>query len=344
MARGGINQALVEQAYQALLARGERPTIDAIRRELGDTGSKTTISRYLNDIKEAQGVRLDDEALLSDNLKAMVGRLARQLHTEAQAIVEASEEQQQTALTSLQQQLAEQQQALALTQETLLQTQAELTVERQAHQATQQTLNEQSAQRRETAQALADAQQRLTDKDRQIESLEEKHRHARESLEHYRASVKDQREQEQRRHEHQVQQLQTEQRQQAQTLAVKQNELTLLHKDNARLSAELKDSQRENRALQQDLQITRTALQTLQGEQIQQMSAYEQLAAQREALQVAQTELQGHYETVQQTLKAQETQRLQLEARLAAQADLYQELKQQLAALRPPDPPQEHPP
>ena len=123
MARGGINQALVEQAYQALLARGERPTIDAIRRELGDTGSKTTISRYLNDIKAAQGVRLDDEALLSDNLKAMVGRLARQLHTEAQAIVEASEEQQQTALTSLQQQLAEQQQALASTQETLQQTQ-----------------------------------------------------------------------------------------------------------------------------------------------------------------------------------------------------------------------------
>lgn len=42
MARGGINKALVQKARQAILARGENPSIDAIRVELGNTGSKTT--------------------------------------------------------------------------------------------------------------------------------------------------------------------------------------------------------------------------------------------------------------------------------------------------------------
>ncbi|WP_249746370.1 DNA-binding protein [Pseudomonas rhodesiae] len=46
MARGGINKAVVQEARQALLARGANPSIDAVRVELGNTGSKTTISRY----------------------------------------------------------------------------------------------------------------------------------------------------------------------------------------------------------------------------------------------------------------------------------------------------------
>ena len=45
MARGGINKAVVQKARTALLARGEHPSIDAVRIELGNTGSKTTIHR-----------------------------------------------------------------------------------------------------------------------------------------------------------------------------------------------------------------------------------------------------------------------------------------------------------
>lgn len=47
MARGGVNKAIVLEARRALLARGENPSIDAVRIELGNTGSKTTIHRYL---------------------------------------------------------------------------------------------------------------------------------------------------------------------------------------------------------------------------------------------------------------------------------------------------------
>lgn len=54
MARGGINKVVVQQARQALIARGENPSIDAIRIELGNTGSKTTIHRYLKELNGQQ--------------------------------------------------------------------------------------------------------------------------------------------------------------------------------------------------------------------------------------------------------------------------------------------------
>ncbi len=53
MARGGINKALVQKAQKAILARGENPSIEAVRVELGNTGSKTTIHRYLKELDDA---------------------------------------------------------------------------------------------------------------------------------------------------------------------------------------------------------------------------------------------------------------------------------------------------
>lgn len=66
----------------------------------------------------------------------------------------------------------------------------------------------------------------LEEKQGYIDSLEEKHLHSREALEHYQESVKEQRDQDQRRHEQQIQQLQAEIRTLNQTISVKQGELT----------------------------------------------------------------------------------------------------------------------
>lgn len=52
MPRAGINKAVVQNAREALLARGVHPSVDAIRVELGNTGSKTTIQRYLKELTE----------------------------------------------------------------------------------------------------------------------------------------------------------------------------------------------------------------------------------------------------------------------------------------------------
>ncbi|PKH21482.1 integrase [Pseudomonas sp. 43NM1] len=253
MARGGVNKAVVQTARLAILARGENPSIDAVRIEMGNTGSKTTIHRYLKELDG--GLQRTEEVAepIDDELAGLVSRLAQRLKEQAQEPIdqarEAFEHQRKTletqldeareANTELQQQYEIQ--SLALTQESdaLLQTRSML----QTEQTRNAGLN----------QALADFELRLKDKDEQIHSLEDKHLHARDALEHYRNAVKEQREQEQRRHEGQVQQIQMELRQAQQSALVRQDEITQLHRDNERVLTESRGTLRELSLLQEHL-------------------------------------------------------------------------------------------
>ena len=79
MARGGINLALVRKAREALVARGQNPSIDAIRIELGNTGSKTTIQRYLKEIEAHDPRPSASPSRLSDELSELVGKMLERL-------------------------------------------------------------------------------------------------------------------------------------------------------------------------------------------------------------------------------------------------------------------------
>lgn len=244
MARGGINKALVSNARETLISRGENPSIDAIRVELGNTGSKSTIHRYLREIEEEASARLDDEALLSQPIKELVGRLASVLRQEAQSLVEEHQAKHQSQVKSLTDRLQELENSLANTNNTLEAKERELKVvlsDLDASKASEETLKANASKANQANEKL---QVLLAEKQAQNESLEEKHRHNREAMEHYRQSVKDQREQDQRKHEHQVQQLQAEIRTLNQTLSVKQGDITQLNKDNGRLAAELGATQK----------------------------------------------------------------------------------------------------
>jgi chromosome segregation ATPase len=241
MARGGVNKALVQKARLALLARGEHPSIDAVRIEMGNTGSKTTIHRYLKELD--QGAVAAPE--INEELTELVARLAERLQEQgqeridnAQAVYVAAREKIEQELQNAQRQIAEQSERLALLKsDNETQAAALLRCEQALH-------GEQTTTAR-LGQANQDLQSRLADKDQQIQSLEEKHRHAREALEHYRNSIKEQREQEQRRHEGQLQQIQMELRQTQQSLMMRQEELTQLNRDNERLLAESRSVKRE---------------------------------------------------------------------------------------------------
>src|SRR3546814_17532129 len=78
-----------------------------------------------------------------------------------------------------------------------------------------------------------------------VESLEQKHQHAREALEHYRTSVNEQRDQEQRRHEHQVQGLQVALRQANESMTGKNHELMPLSRDNVKMAMPLGQLEKE---------------------------------------------------------------------------------------------------
>ena len=61
MARGGLYKSDVQRARDALRAQGKHPSVDAVRVALGNTGSKTTIHRYLKELEEEEGQGLGAE-------------------------------------------------------------------------------------------------------------------------------------------------------------------------------------------------------------------------------------------------------------------------------------------
>lgn len=253
MARGGVNKAVVQTARLAILARGENPSIDAVRIEMGNTGSKTTIHRYLKELDG--GLQRTEEVAepIDDELAGLVSRLAQRLKEQAQEPIDQAREAFEHQRKTLETQLDEAREAnTELQQQYEIQSLA-LTQESDALQQTRSMLQTEQTRNAGLNQALADFELRLKDKDEQIHSLEDKHLHARDALEHYRNAVKEQREQEQRRHEGQVQQIQMELRQAQQSALVRQDEITQLHRDNERVLTESRGTLRELSLLQEHL-------------------------------------------------------------------------------------------
>ena len=339
MARAGISKHLVQKARDAVVARGEHPSIDAVRVELGNTGSKSTIHRYLQELAQAEGTRLDDEQLLSATLRTMVAGLARQLREEARALVETAETRHAAAEGTQRTEIARLGQALAQIQAQAGQLGVVLADERDAHAATREALQQERVRGAAIGNENAALSLRLQEHARHSESWEEKHRHARDSLEHYRQSVKDQRDQEQRRHETQVQQLQAELRQLAQTLVAKQDEVTRSGQDCARLAAELTDARRELRETQQNLREAQRAKDDLIAAQARLAADHATLTEQLTAAEVARRTLVAEELALRHRLAEQDGQVQRLEARLETQASLYGDLQQRLDGLRVPSTP-----
>lgn len=116
---------------------------------------------------------------------------------------------------------------------------AALQTEIDNHGVTSRTQQAESIMRHTAEQQVVGLKERLAETEAHRLSLEDKHSHARQALEHYRQAAKEQRDQEVRRHEHQVQQLQAELRQSQLAAAVKQEKVTRLNQDGAKLVADL---------------------------------------------------------------------------------------------------------
>lgn len=325
MARGGVNKAVVQAARLAILARGENPSIDAVRIEMGNTGSKTTIHRYLKELGES--TQPDDTQApepIDDELLALVSRLAQRLKEQAQEPIDQAREQFEQQRKDLETRLHQAEQAnTQLQQHYELQSLA-LAQESEALHSTRSMLQTEQTRNAGLNQALADFELRLQDKDEQIRSLEEKHLHARDALEHYRNAVKEQREQEHSRHESQVQQLQMEMRQAQQSALVRQDEITQLHRDNERLLTENRGTLRELSSLQEQLKQSNSRQDQLL-EQANRVDGERTLLQER--LRVALLENQSLKQNVDEQLQINKSLEIEL---IKAQAD--REESERLAA------------
>lgn len=188
MARSGISKEEVRIARQSVLARGEHPSIDALRVELGNTGSKSTIHRLLKELDSEQ--RGNPAAGLGEELAALVGQLAARLQREARAAVAGER-------SELARQRQEQLQELQLARQRI----AELQAQNQALAADLRESREQSSQAQQQKhqvelgnarlrQAAGDLEARLRERDGQIAALEERLNQARLGAEEQREELR----------------------------------------------------------------------------------------------------------------------------------------------------------
>lgn len=331
MARSGLYKSDIKQARDVLLAQGKNPSVDAVRVALGNTGSKTTIHKYLKELEVDEIGLAQRGAGLSAALQDLTQKLAAQLQSEAE--VQIAQMQAQVLEKEQQHARAEaswQQENLALVTQ-LQETAFNLQQEQAAHQQVRQAWQDEKIARHTLEQQVYDLQERLAENAAHRASLEEKHQHARQALEHYRNSVKEQREQDQRRHEQQLQHLQAEMRQLQQTQIVKQDEMTRLHQDGARLQAgvlhaqqALHEQQARNQQLEGKLALLPIVEQQVKNLQLQLFESVEQKQA-------CQSQLEGALVKVENLAAQSHALELSLasaEAKLQAQQGMHEQLRQ----------------
>ncbi|MEN9149626.1 DNA-binding protein, partial [Xanthomonas euvesicatoria] len=186
MARSGLYKSDVQRARDSLRATGKNPSVDAVRVALGNTGSKTTIHRYLRELEEEEGQGVGAKMAVSDALQDLVARLAERLHGEADTVVAQAQARFQAQLQERTQTLEQaRQEADSLTTqlqrcETVLQAECEASATARSEVASRTTELAQLEER------IAGLTARLAEHQSHARSLEQKHDHAREALEHYR--------------------------------------------------------------------------------------------------------------------------------------------------------------
>ena len=86
MARSGLSKSQVRTCREQLLAAGRYPSVDAVRLALGNTGSKSTIHRFLKELAD-EDTGLDAGSKREDTARSLhdfVEELADRLHGDTQ--------------------------------------------------------------------------------------------------------------------------------------------------------------------------------------------------------------------------------------------------------------------
>ncbi|MEO3883755.1 DNA-binding protein, partial [Acinetobacter baumannii] len=80
MSRSGLTKNMVKQARDVLISQNKYPSVDAVRIELGNTGSKSTIHKYLKELEEDEEQGVGQNLSVSETIQNLVIRLSEQLH------------------------------------------------------------------------------------------------------------------------------------------------------------------------------------------------------------------------------------------------------------------------
>lgn len=246
MARSGIYKSEVARARTNLMAQGRYPSVDALRIELGNTGSKGTIQKYLKEIEEEETNRgVGRGVVLSDAIKNLATKLAEQLQDEADEQLLVTKAAHVDELKAVQDLLHAAQAKIKSQEGELAAAGKAAAAEADRYSELHATFIAETQARHAADQRASDLQLQLESEIRHREGAEAKYADARQSLEHFREASREQRDQEARQHENQVQFLQKENHGLKESLTQAQLKSTEAFRELASLTSELGSARRE---------------------------------------------------------------------------------------------------
>lgn len=333
--RLGLNKQKVKLARQKLLAKQQYPSVDAVRIELGNTGSKTTIHKYLKELEQEEGEQNTPSVGLSETLQNFVAQLAKQLQLEADEKIESIknqyEQQHQEDLAQLTE-LKERENQLTKqvhVQDNML---TELTDQ---HQQLQQNWQAAQIEHSRMTQQIADLNQQVLQHQQYKAELLDKFNHAQTSLEHYRASVKEQRQQDLRRHDSAVHHLQNEIKQLQQTIVIEHHQNTVLQQEQIKQQSYLEQLQKQHQDDAIALKAYQQQLENMQQQSQVLLLQQQKLEQERQVLQLnleSQLEKINSFQSIEEKNKTLEQQVMVLNTELNIQQKLYHEVLHALSA------------
>jgi hypothetical protein len=98
MARSGLSKSEVKKARDFLVSQGRHPSVDAIRVALGNTGSKTTIHKYVKELEKEAGSANDRQLETARTLQELIEELAAKLHADTETRIAAMQAEHELAL------------------------------------------------------------------------------------------------------------------------------------------------------------------------------------------------------------------------------------------------------
>ena len=161
MARAGLEKSDVRKARDSLVAQSQYPSVDAVRIALGNTGSKTTIHKYLKELEEEEGGSGSQKASISEALQDLVERLAARLAQEADVRVEQVTQEFSAKELAHAQAFQQLENELLAAREAARSLEARLQSEIAGHANTHATLQTETVARRTAAQQVTDLKDRL---------------------------------------------------------------------------------------------------------------------------------------------------------------------------------------
>jgi chromosome segregation ATPase len=278
MARAGVNYVQVTKAAEIIKAKGQEPTVDRVREQLG-TGSKSTIGPLVKQWRSQHEVSGDVRGLPND-LVDLVKDLYERIQKQAESKIEEMSARHNEVITELNKALVTDKEI----NNTLTGQNEALTAKAKKNTDELESLRSQTIQYRSDKEHTDST---LVDLRQSLEEAKRESRAARENLEHYQAKVAEDRQVERQQQQTVTQQFQEQVAQlsmQLSSLNTKLHEQQTLHNEQQK---ELNNALIQNQLTENELYNKSAALDELRAQLLANDEKYAQLLTQHELIENA---------------------------------------------------------